>query len=593
MIGPYAVPAYGPEALQCCSQIGERSGEQTPPRRSTHRLALNEPYNVAMGGLKPIRIVVVGPTDVDPEKALVDAAVLDMASSAAKRGFALQPPRRWERLDARASPEGVQLGIENDLQIEDCDVVIAILWKKFGIPDQAGYSPTAREIRKALAANRASGGARPKVKVYFSKQPVTSTAEDLQEQGRILKFKEEIADQVRYREYERLDRFKLQIREDLGNLLDDLTLTRQAWSCTATSSVVLARSEGYTEPVGDIRLTLRGPHASLVSGKVNLQVSVFLDTHVSSRLFSTEGPMLDVTLVAETDESVWRGETRKPRTNAVVFGPFSRTVPDFGFDEDFIIKGIRVDSTLGQSAIGALVEVVISDDSGTALATARAPVDLALNVRSTFFTALAERTPIAGSDGLVVHTVLLSFQEAFAGTFKTRQEEGGWRMSGEGYGSILAAYFFGLPSGWEVYATLYDLSFKTTGGRAVATKVDQSGLPQERRSTLGKLFWNGLIPMVHVENGQLAAWQVISAERSFIIDFTQWEYSRWDLTRDLVFGVAFVGNGDLPPIKSPLSVSAFRAPMFDRGLDFSVSMASATLPIPRFKQVTPPWPLQF
>jgi hypothetical protein len=325
-----------------------------------------------MGDLKPIRIVVVGPTDVDSEKAMVDAVVWRMADGAGRRGFALLRPTRWERLDAQASPKGVQRGIEDELRIEDCDVVIAILWKKYGKPDDTGYSPTAREILKAIAANRASGG-----------RPV----EDDREHEHVAKFKEEISDQVRYidfgrpqiSDYDRPERFDLLIRDELGEVLDDLTLADRTWSCSVASTVVLARDEGFVEPVSDIRLTLKGPRVP--SGRVNLEVSVFIDTYVTNRELPPGGRTLDVALTAEKDATVWRGETRKTRTNAVVFGPVSRAVPDAGFYETFVIKGIRVNSTRSQSSISALVEVAISDDSGMVLSTKRELVGLALSVR--------------------------------------------------------------------------------------------------------------------------------------------------------------------------------------------------------------------
>ncbi len=535
-----------------------------------------------MGSFKPIRIVIVGPTDVNPEKDFVDAAVLRMADGAARRGFTLVPIR-WERLPPRASPEGVQAGIEDDLQIEDCDVVVALLWKKYGVPDDKGYSPTAREIRKALAANRASGRKRPAVKVYFSKKPFAPAGDDLKEYEQIVKFKKEISAEVRYKEYERPDDFNLQIREDLGKLLDDLTFAERTWSCTATSDPVVIRNEGFTERVGEIHLTLQGPGKCTTSGKVNLQVTVLLDTFLSSRLYADE-TRLDITLAAETDGNIWQGRTRSPQTNAVAFDLFSRAAPDAGFDDTFVIEGIRIGSAgPGGGRITALVEVVISDNSGAEIATARARTVLALTAKSTFFVATAALEPRIVLEGSQVQSVLLGFESAFRGTFMTQQEEAGWRAGGSSYGTVLAAYFPDLPKEWELYATLYDLSFDTTGGRAVATRLNEQ-LPNGRR-TPSKLFWDGLIPMVQIERGQCVAWEVVGPGGFYDLERTSWE-----ITGDLAFGIALVGKCDIPPIES-ISVSGWRAPSFAASL--AVRTSSATLPIPRFMNLNPPWTIRF
>jgi hypothetical protein len=134
---------------------------------------------------------------------------------------------------------------------------------------------------------------------------------------------------------------------------------------------------------------------------------------------------------------------------------------------------------LAGGRIAAAVEVTITDDSDADPLSVRSPIIfLALTARSTFFTAEVEKTSKALAKDSIVHSIVLTYQAAFFGTFRTQREEAGWRAGGARYGSILMAYFPDLPKEWELYATLFDLSYKLTGGRAVATKVDSQGLPQ-------------------------------------------------------------------------------------------------------------------
>src|SRR5947207_183509 len=71
----------------------------------------------------------------------------------------------------RVHDGGPQGPIDEDLPIEQCDIVVGILWRRFGtpIPSKGGETGTEHEIRAAIAASRTSG--KPEVVICFNEAP--------------------------------------------------------------------------------------------------------------------------------------------------------------------------------------------------------------------------------------------------------------------------------------------------------------------------------------------------------------------------------------------------------------------------------------
>jgi hypothetical protein len=93
----------------------------------------------------------------------------------------------------RVHEQGAQGPIDEDLPIGQCDIVVGILWKRFGtsIPEMGGETGTEHEIRAAIAASRQSG--KPEVVICFNDAPYRpKDVAESKQATRVLEFREEI-----------------------------------------------------------------------------------------------------------------------------------------------------------------------------------------------------------------------------------------------------------------------------------------------------------------------------------------------------------------------------------------------------------------
>ncbi|MBZ5726480.1 MAG: SUMF1/EgtB/PvdO family nonheme iron enzyme [Acidobacteriia bacterium] len=93
----------------------------------------------------------------------------------------------------RVHQQGPQGPIDEDLPIEKCDIVVGILWKRFGtpMPKMGGETGTEHEIRAAIAASGKSG--KPEVVICFNDAPYRpKDVAESKQATRVLEFREEI-----------------------------------------------------------------------------------------------------------------------------------------------------------------------------------------------------------------------------------------------------------------------------------------------------------------------------------------------------------------------------------------------------------------
>jgi hypothetical protein len=141
-----------------------------------------------------VRLFVASPGDVATERNHVADVVAGL-----NRNMAAERDVRFEVLGwktdvrARIHPKGPQGPIDEDLPIEQCDIVVGILWKRFGtpIPEMGGKTGTEHEIRAAIAAWRQSG--KPEVVVCFNDAPYRpKDVAESKQATRVMEFREEI-----------------------------------------------------------------------------------------------------------------------------------------------------------------------------------------------------------------------------------------------------------------------------------------------------------------------------------------------------------------------------------------------------------------
>ena len=96
----------------------------------------------------------------------------------------------------RVHERGPQGPIDDDLKIEECDIVVGILWKRFGtpIPEMGGETGTEHEIRSAISASSKSGKpCKPEVVICFNDAPYRpKDVAESKQATRVLEFREEI-----------------------------------------------------------------------------------------------------------------------------------------------------------------------------------------------------------------------------------------------------------------------------------------------------------------------------------------------------------------------------------------------------------------
>lgn len=136
-----------------------------------------------------MRVVVASPGDVQPERDALSAVLEELNRGVAADRNVVLRLLRWET-DAYPGfhAEGPQGSIDDVLDIENCDVLIGIFWKRFGTPVKDAASGTEHEIRRAYEGWKRNG--RPQIMVYFNQKSYSpSTKSETDQWGQVLSFK--------------------------------------------------------------------------------------------------------------------------------------------------------------------------------------------------------------------------------------------------------------------------------------------------------------------------------------------------------------------------------------------------------------------
>jgi tetratricopeptide (TPR) repeat protein len=172
--------------------------------------------------MRVLQVVAVSPGDVTAERDVLKEVVDELNREVApSRGYRLSL-WRWET-DAGsglhlAGPQGL---IDDMMKIQDADIVIGIIWKRFGTPTAEAESGTEHELRRAWAAWKQHG--RPDVMVYFcDREHTPRTAAELEQWRRVLDFQKRMpGEQFPWRYVDVAD-FERKVREHLTRKLPDI-----------------------------------------------------------------------------------------------------------------------------------------------------------------------------------------------------------------------------------------------------------------------------------------------------------------------------------------------------------------------------------
>jgi hypothetical protein len=171
---------------------------------------------------RPIDIVVASPQDVKAEHRALNRVKEELNRGIGKELDMRLEVHQWET-DAAPGfhPDGPQALIDAALRIEDCDIFIGILWKKYGTPVADAGSGTIHEFQKAYGAWRARR--KPEILFYFKhKASAVETSRDAEQLRRVLEFKEEFPGEGMWWTYRSEREFEGFIREHLTRCLQRL-----------------------------------------------------------------------------------------------------------------------------------------------------------------------------------------------------------------------------------------------------------------------------------------------------------------------------------------------------------------------------------
>ena len=142
--------------------------------------------------VQPISIFVASPGDVGTERTHVVTAAADLNRIiAAERDVQFNVLRYETHARPRVHPDGPQGPIKDDLPIPDCDIVIGILWKRFGtpMPEMNNETGTEYELRTAIGASQKYG--KPEVVICFNDAPFRLKDADPDQLARVKQFRQE------------------------------------------------------------------------------------------------------------------------------------------------------------------------------------------------------------------------------------------------------------------------------------------------------------------------------------------------------------------------------------------------------------------
>ena len=110
--------------------------------------------------------------------------------------------------------------IDPILNIDDCDILICIFWKRFGTITKDGKTGTEHEFYKAYEAWKQNKT--PNIMLYFNqKEYFPRNAEEAKQQFYILEFKENLPKEGLSWNYNGLEQFKEFVYDHLTNYLQD------------------------------------------------------------------------------------------------------------------------------------------------------------------------------------------------------------------------------------------------------------------------------------------------------------------------------------------------------------------------------------
>jgi site-specific recombinase XerD len=214
-------------------------------------LPIKEKYLHVAPGNEKLHIVVASPGDVEDELDALEKVATELNRGIAKDRALQIEISCWET-DTFPSfhVEGMQGAV---LNIEDCELLIGIFWKRFGTPTADTKSDPEQEVRKAYKAWKRYQ--RPHIMLYFNKRPYAPESRaELEQWGQVLEFQREISqDELAY-SYTEKAQFERLVRNHLTQFIRRIPESSQKSFNTTTNAPI--KTPAHNSPPIDQQVAL-------------------------------------------------------------------------------------------------------------------------------------------------------------------------------------------------------------------------------------------------------------------------------------------------------------------------------------------------
>ncbi|CAD6492624.1 MAG: hypothetical protein DIAAKJNI_00336 [Candidatus Argoarchaeum ethanivorans] len=170
--------------------------------------------------LTPVNVFIASPGDLGKERACFKKIIDEVNQTKAKGMGLLLEPIGWEDLPPDV---GRPQGSINEV-IKKCDIVVMLLWKRWGTPTGKYSSGFEEEYELAKRLHEEHG--KPHIMLYFRRIPDDMLADPDEQLQKVLKFikKIELEKKFRYKSYDDENHWERSFRVDLSEWLDQFTI---------------------------------------------------------------------------------------------------------------------------------------------------------------------------------------------------------------------------------------------------------------------------------------------------------------------------------------------------------------------------------
>ncbi|KAA0224540.1 NACHT domain-containing protein [candidate division KSB1 bacterium] len=278
--------------------------------------------------VKLLKVFIASPGDVMLEREKARDEILSLRALAHKHGFDLEATG-WE---THAAPGmGRSQARINQLVIE-CDLLVGILWRRFGLPTGEAESGTLEEFN--LARERYAKESAPEIMLYFREVHPDFLADPGPQLHKVLEFKQQVEDGrlALYANYRDPEHFASLLRQHITDWLLKLVPDNRPGAPSARAVEEIPPLSAFTEHLEFCRTelqktarplrlrTLALPPLFLEEVEAerprNMKVSIAVKTFPRLLILGEPGAGKTTSLKKLASEyAVWRGEGKEPGLN--------------------------------------------------------------------------------------------------------------------------------------------------------------------------------------------------------------------------------------------------------------------------------------